>query len=251
YLYVPYHLFQQGAAAGIAELARACEPALQGLLKEWKTKQLALPLEEATAQSQEEALFNRALQEAGIAQPPGEVADVMRQAVLLLDHAIRSKHPTVAHAFQPLLGPLDEYAQRLLEKRLKSFIPTEKEASIAFFNPRLDHLPARERPLLEKHQRYLRDNLVFGRSIQRLGTLLFCLDYARQTGQNIPGLWQTVREQFGTPAFRELYEVLRGVNEFRNTRVAHVETPLTDEQEAWDAMRTWLTAMHKMAEMCK
>ena len=51
YLYVPYDLFQQGAATTIAELNRACEPSLKGLLEEWKTKQLALPLEEATAQS--------------------------------------------------------------------------------------------------------------------------------------------------------------------------------------------------------
>lgn len=250
YLYVPYHLFQQGAATEIAELARACEPTLKGLLNEWKTKQLALPLEEAAAQSQEEALLSRALQEAGIAQPPAEVADVMRQAVLLLDHAARSRHPTLAHAFQPLLGPLDEYAQRILERRLKSFIPANKEASIAFFNPGLDHLPPREQSLFEKHQRYLRDNLVFGRSIQRLGTLLFCLAYAQQPGKSIPGIWQAVREQFATPAFGELYEVLQRVNEFRNTRVAHVEAPLTDEQAAWEAMRTWLYSLNKMAEIC-
>ncbi len=37
------------------------------------------------------------------------------------------------------------------------------------------------------------------------------------------------------------------VNEFRNTRVAHVETPLTDEREAWDAMHAWLTCLNIMA----
>ncbi len=252
YLYVPYHLFQKGAAAEIAELARACEPALKELLKEWKTKQLALPLEEATAQSQEEALFNRVLQEAGIVQPPADIAAVMRQAVLLLDHAVRSRHPTLAHAFQPLLGPLDEYAQCLLEKRLKPFIPADKEASIAFFNPNLDDLSQRERLLLEKQQRYLRDNLVFGRSIQRLGTLLFCLDYARQAGESIPGIWKTVREQFPAQTFSELYEILQCVNDFRNTRVAHVEVPLNNENEAeaWDAMRLWLRCLNKMREIC-
>ncbi len=250
YLYVPYHLFRQEAAAGIAELARACEPALKGLLKEWKTKQLALPLEEATAQSQEAALFNRVLQEAGIVQPPPEVADVMRQSVLLLDHAVRSRHQTLAHAFQPLLGPFDEYAHRLLEKHLRPFIPTDKEVFIAFFNPILDHLPPRERSQFEKHQRYLRDNLVFGRAIQRLGTLLFCLDYARQAGDAPSGIWGAVKTQFSTPAFRELYKVLHCVNEFRNTRVAHVETRLTDEQEARDAMCVWLQCLNTMVELC-
>ena len=251
YLYVPYQLFQQGAANEIAELARACAPKLQELLDESKTKQLASLSAKATAQSQEEALFNRVLQEAGIVQPPAELAEVMHQAVLLLDHAIRSGQLTLAHAFQPLLGPLDEYAQRLLEKYLKSSIPMEKDASITFFNPPLDCLPARERSPLEKHQRYLQNNLVFGRSIQRLGTLLFCLRYARQDGEDkdIPGIWQVVRVQFGGPSFNDLYRLLERVNEFRNTRVAHVETPLTDKCEAWDAMHTWLCCLHCLSQM--
>lgn len=247
YLYVPYHLFQQGAATTLEELARACAPALKALLDEWKTKQLALPLEEATAQSQADALFEQVLREAGIAQPPAEIVDLMRQAVLLLDHAIRSHHPTYAAAFQPLLGPLDEYALRLLEKEIKPTVPARKEDSIAFFNPPLEHVPDRERVVLERNQRYLRDNLVFGRSIQRLGTLLFCLEYARTSKSNVGGVWQVVREKFAP--FRELYARLKSVNEFRNTRVAHVETPLTNEKEAWEAMRTWLACLYEMVTL--
>lgn len=246
YLYVPYHLFQQGSATTIAELARACEPALKGLLDEWKTKQLALPLEEAAAQSQSEALFNQVLQEAGIAQPPIEVESFMRQAMLLLDYHIRSKHPTLAPAFQPLLGPLDEYALRILEKCIKPVIPSDKDASIAFFNPDLSRLHQRERTLLEKHQRYLRDNLVFGRPIQRLGTLLFCLEYAQRMNDTSNGVWKAVRQQFAKREFAELYQILQRVNEFRNTRIAHVETPLTDEKEAWEAMRLWLNGLNRM-----
>ncbi|MBC7077453.1 MAG: restriction endonuclease subunit R, partial [Synergistales bacterium] len=247
YLYVPYHTFQQGAAATIEELARACAPALKALLDEWKTRQLALPLEEVTAQSQAESLFARVLQEAGIAQPPAEIADLMRQAVLLLDHAVRSRHPTYAAAFQPLLGPLDEYALRLLEKAIKPAIPPRPEDSNDFFNPSLVHLSERERRLLERNQRYLRDNLVFGRSIQRLGTLLFCLEYAQQGGWDVDGVWQVVQERFAR--LGDLYDILKSVNEFRNTRVAHVETPLTDEREAWEAMRTWLRCLHKMVTL--
>jgi type III restriction enzyme len=145
--------------------------------------------------------------------------------------------------------PLDEYALRALEKYLKPAIPPDKEGSIAFFNPALEELPQRERALLERHQRYLRDNLVFGRSIQRLGTLLFCLDYARQGGTRGDGIWKAVRESFSSPNFDELYQLLEYVNEFRNTRVAHVETPLTDEQEAWKAMRAWLVCLSKMLQL--
>ncbi len=219
------------------------------MLNEWKTRQLALPLEEVTAQSQAEALFKRVMQDAGITQPPGDIEQVMRQAVLLLDHAVRSRQPTLAHAFQPLLGPLDDYALRILEKYLKPVIPPEKESSIAFFNPDLEHLPQRERVLLEKNQRYLRDNLIFGRSIQRLGMLLFCLDYARKSQDYVGGIWKEVRQRFSTDQFDRLYHLLINVNEFRNTRIAHVEVPLTDEKEAWDAMRTWLASLSLMAQI--
>ncbi|MCD6339426.1 MAG: restriction endonuclease subunit R, partial [Verrucomicrobia bacterium] len=248
YLYVPYHTFQQGATATIGELARACAPALKALLDEWKNKQLALPLEEATAQSKADALFEKVLQEAGIAQPPAEIVDLMRQAVLLLDHAVRSRHPTYAAAFQPLLGPLDECSMRLLEKAIKPAMPSRKEDSIAFFNPSIEHLPDRERRLLQRYQRYLCDNLVFGRSIQRLGTLLFCLEYAHTGGRGVEGVWQVVQRELAPPA-AELYDLLKAVNEFRNTRVAHVETPLTDEEEAWKAMRIWLACLNKMATL--
>ncbi len=248
YLYVPYHLFQQGAAGTVAELARACEPSLKDLLEEWKTKQLALPLEEAEAKSQAEKVFQRALREAGIAQPPPDIEDLMRQAVLLLDHAIRSRYPTLAHAFQPLLGPLDEYALRILEKYVKPAIPARPDEIEGFFAPDLDDvLLNRDRSLLEKNQRYLRDNLVYGRSIQRLGTLLFCLDYAQTGGKGAGGVWQVVQRAFSSPTFGELHARLGEVNKFRNTRIAHVEEPLTDEQEAWQAMRSWLACLNAMA----
>jgi len=249
YLYVPYHLFQQSAAASLDELARACEPSLQALLQELKTKQLALSLEEASAQSQAEALFQNVLREAGIEQPPEVIASLMRQAVLLLDHAVRSRQPDLAHAFQPLLRPLDEYALRILEKQIKPRIPAKPQEIYEFFNPALDHLSQREKVLLGKNQRYLRDNLIYGRSIQRLGTLLFCLDYARQGGWGADGVWLAVVEQFSSPEFSALYQCLNKVNHFRNTRVAHVEQPLTDEQDAWEAMRTWLACLNRMVAL--
>ncbi|MEO0248552.1 MAG: DEAD/DEAH box helicase family protein, partial [candidate division WOR-3 bacterium] len=57
YLYVPYHLFQQSAAATVQELARACEPSLKTLLEEVETGQLAIPFEEVTARAQADDVF--------------------------------------------------------------------------------------------------------------------------------------------------------------------------------------------------
>lgn len=249
YLYVPYHLFQQSAAATVQELARACEPSLKALLKEAVTGQLALPLEEATAQKETESLFARVLQQAGITQPPAPVADAMRQAVLLLDHAVRSGMPSYAHAFQPLLQPFDEYALRILERYLSPRIPGDPRKRDAYFIPYLGSLKQSEKTLLEKNGRYLKDNLLFGRSIMKLGTLLFCLRYATDGGWGASGIWKDVEEVFGAPEFAELCAELETVNTFRNTRVAHVEVPLNDQSEAWSAMTSWLRCLNRMVTL--
>lgn len=250
YLYVPYHLFQQSAAATVQELARACEPSLQALLKEVATGQLTLPLEEATARAQADDMFARTLKEAGVERAPEAIEAVLRQAVLLLDHASRSRMPDYGHAFQPLLHPLDEYSLDILEKQLRPRIPASQSEQYNYFNPYLDEKPQRQKILLEKHQRYLRDNLIFGRAIQRLGTLLFCLDYAQQGGWGATGVWRDIQEAFSGPEMARLYGLLEAVNTFRNTHVAHVEAPLNDADEAWKAMREWvrcLSLMHEVA----
>lgn len=252
YLYVPYHLFQQSAAATAQELARACEPSLKHLLDEAKTGQRELPLMETTAQKEAETVFARALQEAGIAEVnrlPSSEIEVMRQAISLLDYAVRANMPSYAHAFQPLLHPFDEYALHILERHLKPRIPENQRQRNAYFNPYLDSLKENQKRLLEKNGRYLKDNLLFGRSIMRLGPLLFCLYYAREGGWGASGMWKDVQEVFSAPAFAALYPELETVNAFRNTRIAHVETPLNDSSEAWAAMTSWLRCLNRMVTL--
>lgn len=249
YLYVPYQLFQQSAAGTMLELARACEPSLKGLVKEAETGQQKLPLAEATAQKQADDLFTRVLQQAGIPKAPPSVEGAMRQAVLLLDHAVRVGMPDYGHAFQPLLYPLDEYALRILDSRLSPCIPVDTQKREEYFDSYSDMLRPRERALLEKHGRYLRDNLVFGRSIMKVGTLLFCLSYADKDGWGATGVWEDVRQVFSGPDMTKLYPDLERVNGFRNTRVAHVETRLNDADEAWEAMCVWLRCLSQMASV--
>ena len=44
----------------------------------------------------------------------------------------------------------------------------------------------------------------------------------------------------------ELYSLLSDVNEFRNTRVAHVEVKLSDVNEAWENMGKWVKCLSMM-----
>jgi type III restriction enzyme len=249
YLYVPYHLFQDTAAGTMEELVRSCEPSLKTLLRELKTGQIALALGEAAVQSQEDQLFERVLQQAGIKTVASELADTMRQSVLLLDFAIRLGLPDYASAFQPLLHPLDEYAMRILEQRLAPHIPSHAAARADYFLPYLGTVSNRERVQLERNGRYLQDNLVHGRSIQRLGTFLFCLNYGVDGGWGAPGVWRDVEQVFGGPQMAKLYAELQKVNNFRNNHVAHVETRLTDQEQAWEALKCWFRCLNLMAQM--
>jgi type III restriction enzyme len=104
---------------------------------------------------------------------------------------------------------------------------------------------------MEKNQRFLQKILVYGQSIQLLGTLLFCLDYAQQGGWQINGIWAAVEEQFAGKQFESLHQCLDTVNQFRNQHVAHVEQPITNEREAWRAMRTWLSCVNRMVNLSR
>jgi type III restriction enzyme len=238
YLYIPQEHFQPGAAEAIAELARACAPALDALLAE----RIALP------EPTDEVDVRQWLTQAGLDQPPAEYEAVIRQAVTLLEDQIRQAAPTLGAAFQPLLGPLDDYAQRILEQQIKPAIPAQDRER--FFQPSLDHLSKAERAALEKNQRHLFSILVENRPVQRLGTLLFCLGYAqRGTAAAAGGVWQAVRQRFSAPAFQALYGLLDQVNQFRNRYIAHVEQPLRDADEARAALRTWLACLNQMAQI--
>ena len=102
---------------------------------------------------------------------------------------------------------------------------------------------------LEQNQKRLYSNLMYGRNMLRLGTLLFCLNYAQQGGWGIGGIWKAVQTAFSGPEFKEIYQLLKQVNNFRNTHVAHVDALLSDEKEAWEAMYVWLKCLNKLATL--
>lgn len=249
YLYIPYHLFQQSAPNSIEELARACEPTLRSLLKEAETGQKELPIAEAEAKERAEDLFTKVLGQTGIKKVPAAVESAMRQAVYLLDHAVRSGMPDLGHVFQPLLAPLDEFSIKILDKFIRPKVPTVAEKREVYFTPYLGNIRPKEKFLLEKNGRYLRDNLVHGRSIMKLGTLLFCLDYARGGGWGAPGVWKDIELAFSGRGVEELFSLLEKVNDFRNKHVAHVEEPLKNADEAWPAMMLWLKCLSKMVAL--
>ncbi|MCK6559519.1 DEAD/DEAH box helicase family protein [candidate division KSB1 bacterium] len=249
YLYVPYSLFQQSSASSIAELARACEPSLRSLLDEAKTRQIQLPLAEETAKKDAEDFFTQICQNAGVKALPEAIDGTIRQAVALLDHAIKTRMPDLAHAFQPMLRLYDDYAIKILSQKLSPQIPARESERRDFFNPYLGAVDYRMRTPLEKNQRYLQQNLIHGRPIQKLGTLLFCLDYAQQGGSGVAGVWKAVAKIFADAGMKGLYDDLKKVNEVRNRHVAHSEAPLADPETAVEAMGDWVRCLDRMVNL--
>jgi len=246
YLYVPYLLFQQSAPATVEELARACEPSLKALIEEAVTGQQQLPLTEATAEKEAQDLFTKIVAESGISTVSKEIEEVMRQSVQVLDYAVRSNMRNYGHAFQPMIQPLDDFAIRILSGELQKLIPTDLTKRHDYFYPYSGNLDPRQQRLLENNQRYLERNLIFGQSIQKLGTLLFCLQYANEGGWKVAGIWQDVVKSFSGVSMTALYNDLSQVNTFRNTYVAHGEKILDDAEKSWEAMRIWFRCLNKM-----
>jgi len=246
YMYIPCHLFRQSTANSLEELARACEPSLKNLIKEGDSDQIYIDFDTVTEVDLADPLFDRIMKISSIDQVPEDIHDSLRQSLLVLDHAEKTQMSDYAHAFQPLLSCLDDYSMRLLVSGLQSRVPADVASRDAYFMPDLSAVISKKRNVLEKYGKYLRDNLVFARSIMRLGTLLFCLEYAQKGGFGASGVWKDVVTAYSGTKMKELYDLLSDVNEFRNKRVAHVEYKLSDVNEAWENMGKWVKCLSMM-----
>ena len=103
----------------------------------------------------------------------------------------------------------------------------------------------------ERTQRHLREHLVNGRSMNRLGMLLYCWRFAQEEPAAVPGVWADVEGAFQDKALGRLCRELDAVNTFRNRDVAHGEEHLGDPQEAWEALAAWLRCLKPMAGLVR
>jgi hypothetical protein len=117
--------------------------------------------------------------------------------------------------------------------------------------PSRRHSRPRERNLFAKNGRNLQKNVVHGANCNRIGTLLFCLEYPRRWRQHLGGVWRDVRRVFGGAQFGQLYTVLDAMNQFRNKHVAHVDEPLTDGEAADAAMKQWIAGLIHLHEIAR
>lgn len=151
-----------------------------------------------------------------------------------------------AAAFSALLGPLDEAAKGLLLRKLQDATPSQAAEQGAWFEPYLEIRGARRRHY-EDMARNLKKTLVYGNGISPIGLLRSCLDLALNDKDRVDGVFAAVRQAFRLTGGRKLLADIERVNEFRNTRVAHQEAPLSDLTEAEKELKHWMETLATIA----
>jgi type III restriction enzyme len=98
----------------------------------------------------------------------------------------------------------------------------------------------------EEMARNLRKTLVYRNGVSPSGLLRSCLDYALNDNTKITGVFEAVKSELRFKGGRDLLARVAGINDFRNTRIAHQEKPLTDSSEARKALVQWIEGLSQL-----
>jgi type III restriction enzyme len=247
YVFVPEGVFQRFQGGTFGEMARMSAPSLQDLLNQQAYRaELPLfaiagvePLESRVSESQAAEVIPPRL----VAELPDRLQRATQESVSL--YLFFEKKPGVSYApvFTALLGVLDETAKGLVIQKLLDRLPSKPPAQKAWFEPYLAGVDARMHRHYAELARNLRKTLVYQAGVSPLGLLRSCLDYALNDATALTGVFESVREEFRLPGARTLLDRVQAVNEFRNTRIAHQEKPLTDAKETRAALRDWVETL--------
>lgn len=245
YLFVPMALLEAQTELSIEGLARTCAPRLKSLLESVNTRQAELPLE-LTPNEVKEQRAAKMVTAAGLIELPDSLRAYVVQAVSQLEYDRTKNYPQFGSAFQPLLYPLEQLCGEILVRYLGPRVPQSSADQHCYFDPYVQGLPSALTAVLQKNQRNLQRIVVHRANCNRIGTLLFCLEFAARDALRIAGVWADVCRVFSDARFAGLYEQLGAVNTFRGRHVAHVDEPLTDPEVAEKTMREWIVCIGRL-----
>jgi len=186
YLYIPQGVFERMAGDTIAELARACAPALQNLLQSEEFQDL--PLFVNLGQVDEEvATVDSLIDPAILSALPSRYRRAADQAIMLYRFFENKEGMNYAPVFTALLGSIDEVAKGFLVRRLQSELPVTVDAQKAWFAPYLGGVDRKSEDYYRKLAQNLKRTLVFNNGLSLIGLLRSCLDYALNDTTKIGG----------------------------------------------------------------
>ena len=247
YVFVPEGVFQRFQGTSFAEMARTCAPSLRDMLNQ-PAYHADLPLfavagvealESRVSESKAEEIVPAKL----IAELPERLRKAVDEAVSLYLFFEKKSGVSFAPVFTALLGAIDETAKGIIIQKLQDRMPHTKPEQKIWFEPYLDKVDARMHRHYTELARNLQKTLVYQTGVSPLGLLRNCYATALENTTELSGVFEAVREEFYTPDTRSLLKTVHDVNNFRNTRVAHQEKPLTDPREAREALLVWVEAL--------
>jgi len=245
YLYVPDAVFQRYNGSTIAELSRVCVPSLADLLNQEKFRD-ELPLfasagmETLDSQPSE---GQKIVPDELLKELPGRYRKAADEAIALFRFFEKKDDVSYAPVFTALLGAVDEAARALILGKLLNQMPDGEATQRNWFEPYSSGIDRRMWTHYEQVARNLRKTLVYRNGVSPLGLLRNCLDYALNDNTKLTGVFEAIKESCRFSGGRKLLDVIGKINDFRNTRIAHQEQPLTDHDESLAALKGWIEGL--------
>ena len=239
YVFVPQTIMEGLTSSRLADLVRACAPALQILLSE-TTGAPELPLfgdlarEKAQAFYSEETLGKLTPRERKAAEDAAELYRYFEK---------KGDGTNFAPAFNALLGPFDEAAKAVILRLLQDKMPATRGDQENWFEPYMAKLDPHLRDRYQKMAKNLKRGLVFGNPHSVIGLLCACFDFALNDKTGLDGVFKAIRDSFRLAGSRKLLDRLTAVNDFRNTYVAHHEKELSDKVLAECNLKHWVETL--------
>lgn len=246
YVYVPEGVFQRFQGSLFSELVRMCAPSLNDLLNEQKFRE-ELPLFASMGILESKSPEAQGLVDGKIlAALPERLRKAAEESVSLFRFFEKKPGVNYAPVFTALLGVLDESAKGLLIQKLTPRMPANAPDQKTWFEPYLTAVDKRMVRHYEEMARNLRKTLVYKNGLSPLGLLRSCLDYALNDNTKLTGVFEAVKSELRITGGRDLLDRVNSINEFRNTKVAHQETPLTDPAAAKAALGIWVEGLSRL-----
>lgn len=248
YAYITGELFEQVTDFNFVSLVNACKPRLQNMIESAKANQLELPFDMTPDEIRKEK-SEKFLDDIDLSELPTEYQELCVQAINQLDYDKRKGNRRLNSAFTILLEPFESFCGQLLRNELLPYVPSDVNDMRYYFRPYLDDLPENIKNVLFKNQRNLEKNLLASANNNRIGNLLFCMDYPNNqyfSGYDVHGIWEDVYKVFSSPELQSAYPILSNMNQFRNQSVAHVDTPISDIEVAEKHLKEWIIGLKEL-----
>jgi type III restriction enzyme len=242
YLYVTEAGMQAMSGGDFSHLARACAPALQTLVQEQEIQEAA-PLFAESVSKEAKASLPMFVDQAALDVLPEVARRAADEAILLFDCLSKRGDVNLAPAFTALLGPLDNAAKMLIEHKLGPGTPGMPDDQRRWFDPHIGGQQVKHPDHYKHMAQNLRKTLIYRGGLMPLGLLRDCLDFALNDKGEIGGVFDAVRISFAYSGSRKVLEEVSAVYDYRNSHIAHQESPIVESNPAGKNLGRWIRTL--------